>query len=101
MSKYKNKVVFQWPIRIIRAYPDRDYRRSFTHTQQCVIWERQRGLCGECKQKLDLRTVIYHHDLPWSKGGRTVVDNGTALCPLCHQMKTFDSYVEKAENERG
>lgn len=99
-KEYKNRITFQWPIRIIRVYPDRDYRRCFTHTQQCVIWERQQGLCGECGNKLDLRTVIYHHIKPWSQGGKTVIENGLALCPNCHQGKTFDVYVGKAESVR-
>jgi 5-methylcytosine-specific restriction endonuclease McrA len=100
------RIKFQWPVRIIRYNSDRDSRRSFTHTQQVQVWHEQNGRCGNhiapgCKKKLDLRTVIYHHVQPWYRGGLTVLDNCVALCPNCHQEKTFADNLGNAEESRG
>lgn len=99
-KSYRTKIVFQWPIKFVRHYPGRDYRRSFTHTQQIELYERQKGLCADCGSPLDLRTVNCHHIKPWSEGGRTTVENGLALCPECHIKRTFDFSLGKAEKER-
>lgn len=79
---------------------DRDYRRCFTHTQQVKVWHRQDGICKKCEHPLDLRTVIYHHTVPWSLGGKTEVDNCNALCPNCHQLETYEFALSKAEASR-
>lgn len=104
--RFKNFVVtMQWPIRIKRFNPDRDPRRSFTHTQEVQAWYIQDGKCGNvlsegCGEPLDLRTVICHHIQPWYKGGKTIIDNCVALCPNCHQEKTFKDVLGNAETAR-
>lgn len=102
----KRRIKLQWPVRIIKYNPDRDPRRSFTHTQEVNMWHEQGGKCGNaamdgCKKELDLRTVIFHHIQPWYKGGKTILANGVALCPNCHQKKTFGDVLENAEASRG
>jgi len=104
--QFKNWIIrLQWPVRVARFNPDRDSRRSFTHTQQSQVWHIQNGLCGNdlsegCGHPLDLRTVIYHHIQPWYKSGKTIIDNCVALCPNCHQEKTFEDVLGNAEAVR-
>src|SRR5262245_22022650 len=63
-----------------------DPRRRFTSSQARSIAERQCGLCWKCRAVL---TVGYHvhHLVAWSQGGLTEVDNGIALCPVCHRQE--------------
>lgn len=94
------KITFRWPVRIKWYHPDRDSRRNFTHTQQVEMMERQGGKCEDCRRNLSLRTVVFHHVIPWHEGGKTVVENGVALCPNCHASRTFRHNLDDAERSR-
>ena len=62
----------------------RDARRGFSPAQKWYILNQQNGKCAECGKHLDPSTAQFHHGRPWADGGRTVVRNGKALCPVCH-----------------
>lgn len=81
------------------AQQGRDVRRVFTRTQQLVIWSRQEGKCT-CGMLLDWQWVVFHHTIPWHEGGRTLIQNGVALCPLCHRKSIFTHQVLDAERSR-
>jgi len=71
------------------AAPKRDNRRAFTQTQKNAILYQQNGKCAgtECKHgKLDPRITHFHHIEPWAAGGRTITENGVALCLICHGL---------------
>jgi len=94
-------LVLQWPFKWARdVRDDRDSRRAFTHTQQAHVWESQGGRCKICGQPLDLRTVVYHHVVPWSEGGLTIVENCIAVDPTCHQKMTFGQSLQRSERDR-
>jgi predicted CXXCH cytochrome family protein len=78
----------------------RDSRRAFTKTQQSAIWDQQKGKCAECHKPLEQRTVTYHHGKAWSKGGKTIVKNGSALCLKCHALKTHGARLKKIDRKR-
>ena len=101
----KTTLIFTFPIKIRRPREDgRDDRRGFTHTQQVQVWHLQSGKCGNgeigCGVDLDLRTVVYHHILPWYRGGKTVIGNCIALCPNCHQITVYEDSLQNAEASR-
>lgn len=66
--------------------PKRDSRRSFSSTQKKEILYQQDSKCARCHKKLDPRATHFHHEKPWSSGGRTKVVNGRALCADCHEI---------------
>jgi recombinational DNA repair protein (RecF pathway) len=76
----------------------RDKRRAFTQTQKNEILYQQDGKCAHCHEKLDLRVVEFDHVEPWAANGRTVTQNGAALCPLHHRIKTHNDRLKKIEN---
>lgn len=78
----------------------RDTRRIFSRTQQIEIWTRQDGKCKDCGIDLDWHFVVFHHVTPWHEGGKTVLKNGVALCPICHRKRTFSHQLEDMENKR-
>lgn len=64
--------------------PRRDPRRLFSPSERTQIAARQHHLCSVCEGDLP-DTYHVHHIVPWADGGRTEPDNGTAVCPSCHQ----------------
>ena len=61
-------------------------KRLFTQKQRNIIAWLSGGYCNLCKSKL---TNDFHadHIFPFSKGGKTVIQNGQALCPSCNLKK--------------
>ena len=76
---------------------NRDKRRKFTRSQEKEIWDRQHGYCHKCEKKLRQTATHYHHIKPWSQGGKTIINNGQALCTDCHNRETNKNIVKKVE----
>lgn len=66
---------------------DLDPRRHFTQTETTFAWLRQGGVCPDCDRRLDRDLFDGDHIIPWSKGGRTTLDNLEALCRPCNGRK--------------
>ena len=67
--------------------------RSFTPAQKNIIWEQSNGLCDNCGVTLspfkgESNSFEADHIIPFSKGGYTNLDNGTALCRTCNRTKS-------------
>lgn len=78
----------------------RDSRRTFTATQKKEILYQQNGKCADahCGHKiLDPRAIHFHHGKAWAYGGRTIVANGRALCPECHEIATHEERLKRLE----
>lgn len=69
----------------------KDNQRDFTHIQKLAIFRRDKGTC-QLKLRCDgikLTWDDWHcdHITPWSKGGRTTVNNGQVACSACNLSK--------------
>ena len=69
----------------------KDNNRSFTHEQRLAIYRKNNGLC-QLKIKCDGKKCEWgnweaDHIIAWSKGGKTIVDNGQVACPECNSSK--------------
>lgn len=80
--------------KFFESVPDlvqKDDRRVFTREQRLAIFRRDNGLCQlrlKCDgTKVDWDNWEADHKSPWSKGGRTTVENGQIACPLCNSSK--------------
>ncbi len=68
----------------IRAFKDRDKQ---------VAYEKQKGICANKKscprggKKCELSEMHADHITPWSKGGKTELDNCQMLCVDCNRRK--------------
>ena len=79
---------------------EKDARRSFSPTQKKQILAQQNNKCAECHEKLDPRAIHYHHKKPWASGGKTIVVNGRALCPKCHEITTHEERLKRVDKKR-
>ncbi|MBC6442059.1 MAG: DUF262 domain-containing protein [Rhodobacteraceae bacterium] len=49
--------------------------RAFTDTMKRTVYERQKGICALTGVELPFNAMEADHIIPWSKGGRTELDN--------------------------
>ena len=78
---------------------DRDKKhlnlREFSDQQKTVMYERQKGICPMCHgtenegKKWDFSEMDGDHITPWSRGGKTVLENGQMLCRK-HNLEKSD-----------
>jgi hypothetical protein len=69
----------------------KDNQREFTHLQKLTIFRRDKGVC-RLKIKCSGASLTWDdwhcdHIQPWSKGGKTTVENGQVSCPDCNLSK--------------
>jgi len=62
--------------------------RTFPEDIKLAVWEKQNHICPICKRELDMEFMEGDHIIPWSKGGRTVVENCQMLCRECNRHKS-------------
>ena len=72
----------------IKNLPLKDSQRSFDEAQRQVIYRRDNGICQECGKHCDWNDWEADHIVPWSKGGKTEIENGQVLCPTCNSKKS-------------
>ena len=65
----------------IRGFLDRDKR---------TVYEKQGGICPYCKKHFEFSQMAGDHIVPWSKGGKTVLENLQMLCTECNLAKSDD-----------
>ena len=62
--------------------------RAFTDAQKLSAYERQGGICPDCRQHFDLSEMEADHITPWHAGGRTIAENCQMLCRECNRRKS-------------
>jgi hypothetical protein len=69
----------------------KDDIRIFSHEQRLAIYRKNNGICQvkiKCNGiKCDWNNWQADHIIPWSKGGKTTVENGQVACPACNASK--------------
>ena len=62
-----------------------DQRRCFNDDQKSEIYNRDKGTCAMCGEKVDPEQAEYDHfPTPYRDGGQTIVENGRLVHPGCH-----------------
>lgn len=62
--------------------------RQFTDTQKRTAYERQQGICPLCNTWHPFEEMEGDHITPWSKGGKTSLDNLQMICKPCNRTKS-------------
>ena len=62
--------------------------RSFTDNQKREAYEKQNGICSNCKEHFELNEMEADHIIPWHAGGKTLPENCQMLCRDCNRRKS-------------
>lgn len=62
--------------------------REFDDEDKNVVYEKQNHKCAICKQDFEFNEMAGDHIKPWSKGGKTVIENLQMLCRDCNSKKS-------------
>lgn len=62
--------------------------RAFTDSQKRESYERQKGICPNCKEHFEISEMEADHITPWHVGGKTTADNCQMLCRECNRRKS-------------
>lgn len=65
---------------------ERDAQRFYTQDQRNILYDLAEGRCEGCSAPL-VDGWEADHKVPWADGGRTVIENGQALCAPCNRRK--------------
>ena len=62
--------------------------RSFLDRDKRTVYELQGGICPICKNHFEFSEMAGDHIVPWSKGGKSVLENLQMLCTDCNLKKS-------------
>lgn len=62
--------------------------RAFTQKHKIEAYERQQGICVECKEHFDMSEMEADHITPWHEGGKTNAENCQMLCKDDNRRKS-------------
>lgn len=61
--------------------------RGFDDEIRQKAYQKQNGICVHCVQKFEIDEMEADHITPWSRGGKTVLENCQMLCKGCNRRK--------------
>ncbi|MEZ0070090.1 superfamily II DNA or RNA helicase [Streptacidiphilus sp. MAP12-20] len=64
-----------------------DPRRTFTRQETWRAWRLQGCVCKICRRAVPFDLMQGDHVVPWSRGGRTSIENLQAICGSCNLRK--------------
>ncbi len=62
--------------------------RAFTDNQKREAYEKQQGICPNCKEHFEINEMEADHITPWHAGGKTTSENCQMLCKECNRRKS-------------
>lgn len=62
--------------------------RVFDEDEKMTAYHQQGGKCAICGKSFDFKEMHGDHIVPWSKGGKTTMDNLQMLCTTCNLKKS-------------
>lgn len=62
--------------------------RAFSDNQKRRTYEKQEGICANCKKYFDIKETEADHITPWHLGGKTSDENCQILCKNCNRVKS-------------
>jgi hypothetical protein len=62
--------------------------RVFSDKMKREAYERQKGICNNCKKPFEYDEMEGDHIDPWHSGGKTTAENCQMLCKACNRRKS-------------
>jgi len=73
-----------------------DNNRNFTEEQRLTIYRRDKAICWHCNLHVDWKDFeADHRPIPWSKGGKTTVENGVCAHKICNIKASSKENLQK------
>ena len=70
------------------VFDQKDRHRTFTEIQRRIIWANaKRKKCYKCGRELKWTNFQIDHVYPYSKGGKTTIENSAIICRHCNSRK--------------
>jgi 5-methylcytosine-specific restriction endonuclease McrA len=92
-DELKARTLFEWEHRRIPSDPAT--RRFADKPLKNKVVERDQSTCRYCGIKLELNEINIDHVIPYSKGGKTVIENLVVSCVPCN-MRKFNKSLEES-----
>ena len=86
--RYRHNFLKESLLATVPNLPQKDSKRSFDEAQRQVIYRRDNGNCKVCGIHCDWNNWEADHIVPWSRGGKTEIENGQVLCQACNARKS-------------
>jgi len=61
--------------------------RAFNNKQKREAYEKQKGICTNCKEHFEMNEMEADHIKPWCEGGKTTSENCQMLCKTDNRIK--------------
>lgn len=62
--------------------------RTFDEKTKVMQYEKQKGICTNCKKHFEIDEMEADHVRPWCEGGKTITENCQMLCKDCNRRKS-------------
>lgn len=62
--------------------------RQFSQEERLIMYARQAQKCKLCNKTFEIKDMHADHVVPWSRGGKTTLENGQMLCTTCNLKKS-------------
>lgn len=62
--------------------------RAFSSSMKREAYEKQKGICQECKEHFEIEQMEADHVTPWHDSGKTNADNCQMLCKEDNRRKS-------------
>ena len=94
ISIYAHELITQFGVKnLIRVGSAGSYQkhikiRAFNDKQKRESFEKQKGICSECKEEFQIGEMEADHITPWHEGGKTSAENCQMLCKEDNRRKS-------------
>ncbi len=85
--KIRHDIMMSYFLLFVKNLEPLDINRAFNEIERIAIYRKNKGICQSCMTKVEYNNFHADHIKPYSKGGKTIIDNGQILCSKCNLSK--------------